>query len=184
MTNEQAIKKNAKFKEALDQIIGYGQHAIATKQAILKAMDEFGYHLPKHLEEITTETVESMSHFGVIRDWVIRFKTGEEIEVSASIIKVIVEHESKELGYRLPAERKELREEVHRIILPLCADYRKRERAIARLLALIRPVELGEESRGKRTQVFHDASEVTGIWDRGEDKPSPCRVKGANKRDS
>ncbi len=50
------------------------------------------------MEEINLDDVESMSHFGVIRDWLIKLKGGRKITLGAGIIKNIVEHENKELG--------------------------------------------------------------------------------------
>ena len=48
---------------------------------------------------IVLKDVESMSHFGVIRDWIIRLKSGQEIELSAEVVEQIVRHENEEAGY-------------------------------------------------------------------------------------
>lgn len=64
---------------------------------ILILIKELGYRKPGLSEEINLDDVESMSHFGVIRDWTITLKDGRKIVLGADIIKKIVEHENKEL---------------------------------------------------------------------------------------
>ena len=46
--------------------------------------------------DICLDDVESMSHFGVIRDWVIVLKDNREIMLGADIIREIVKHENEE----------------------------------------------------------------------------------------
>jgi len=53
---------------------------------------------------VTLSEVESLSHFGVIRDWIIRLKNGQQIEIDADVIAEIVTHENKKLGYLSPEE--------------------------------------------------------------------------------
>ncbi len=45
---------------------------------------------------ISIDKVESLSHFGVVRDWIIKLKNGKQIEISADVIKKIVKHEREE----------------------------------------------------------------------------------------
>ena len=57
---------------------------------------------------IVLKDVENMSHFGVIRDWTIRLKSGQEIELSAEVVEQIIKHENEEAGYVKLAEDQSL----------------------------------------------------------------------------
>ena len=93
----------------------FGHHAIAqaqrdadvewyrdkiTKQDFIwqQQIERAETEVAREIEMILLKDVEHMGHFGVIRDWTIKLKSGVEIGLCADVVKQIVEHENKEAG--------------------------------------------------------------------------------------